>query len=184
MKIEIGGKYKSWCVSKLITEEPYRSYLCICECGNSEIIGYESLRKPKGKSNCGCKNYFKVKRISGKDKLTGYIHNQYRYSAVRRNLAFTLTREEVYNIIKQNCFYCNQEPSNKYIDSKKLGRDTTYSGIDRIDNKVGYIVTNCVPCCQVCNYAKGTLSAQDFIKQVDLIHNNVIRKQNNVATAN
>jgi len=36
------------------------------------------------------------------------------------------------------CYYCGY-PSN---------------GVDRIDNSIGHIMTNCIPCCHTCNVAR------------------------------
>jgi len=36
------------------------------------------------------------------------------------------------------------------------------SGIDRLDNKLGYISGNCVPCCTLCNSKKGRLESLGF----------------------
>lgn len=38
-----------------------------------------------------------------------------------------------------------------------------YNGIDRVDNAVGYILENCIPCCEFCNKAKGTKTYFDFL---------------------
>lgn len=43
------------------------------------------------------------------------------------------------------------------------------SGIDRVDNDVGYFVNNCVPCCVGCNYAKGREDVDAFLSRMDSI---------------
>jgi hypothetical protein len=45
-----------------------------------------------------------------------------------------------------------------------------YNGIDRIDHKIGYIVSNIVPCCTTC-MMKGKLSYDDFFKIIKKIFN-------------
>ena len=69
----------------------------------------------------------------------------------RHNLKFGNTEmlsEESFKIMSNiECYYCG-----------KLGP----SGIDRIDNNIGYIENNCVPCCKHCNYVKGDLSIENF----------------------
>jgi hypothetical protein len=37
-----------------------------------------------------------------------------------------------------------------------------YNGIDRIDSSIGYILSNCRPCCRTCNVAKSDLSETEF----------------------
>ena len=43
------------------------------------------------------------------------------------------------NIVSKNCIYCN---NNLNI------------GCDRIDNNIGHIKTNVVPCCYICNIVR------------------------------
>ncbi len=54
-----------------------------------------------------------------------------------------------------------------YIEST-LPREER-SGIDRVDNSVGYEVDNCVPCCGVCNRMKRDLTKDQFIDHVHKI---------------
>jgi hypothetical protein len=49
------------------------------------------------------------------------------------------------NIKKQPCFYCTY-PS---------------TGADRIDNSLGHLKSNCVPCCKECNIARNDLFTID-----------------------
>jgi len=45
-----------------------------------------------------------------------------------------------------------------------------YNGIDRKENGIGYIESNAVTCCKVCNWAKGKMSYGDFMLWVvDLV---------------
>jgi hypothetical protein len=60
-----------------------------------------------------------------------------------------LSQEEFNALTAKPCNYCDKSGPN---------------GIDRIDNNIGYIVKNCVPCCKHCNYVKGDLSQADFEK--------------------
>lgn len=45
-----------------------------------------------------------------------------------------------------------------------------YNGIDRVDNSVGYVLSNCVPCCSTCNRMKGTMSSEEFKEKIKLIY--------------
>ena len=38
-----------------------------------------------------------------------------------------------------------------------------YSGLDRVDNSIGYILENVVPCCVTCNSMKMAMSYNEFI---------------------
>jgi hypothetical protein len=39
------------------------------------------------------------------------------------------------------------------------------NGIDRINNKIAYIIKNCVSCCSVCNFMKRDISKDVFINK-------------------
>jgi hypothetical protein len=81
------------------------------------------------------------------DLLKKYI--TYQKGAEKRELAFTLSPYEFLTIVKQSCYYCGAPG---------------YNGVDRHDNSIGYIFTNCKPCCSQCNFAKRTLTEEKFVE--------------------
>jgi len=74
-----------------------------------------------------------------------------------------ISESEFTDIIRSRCFYCDSLPANKSV--AQSGMILLYSGVDRLDNKGGYTLENCVPCCKTCNFMKRTLSLVDFIAQ-------------------
>jgi hypothetical protein len=84
----------------------------------------------------------------------------YLKSAGLRNMAFELSIEKFKEIVKQPCHYCNE-----YNDKEVIG-------IDRINSAIHYTESNCVPCCQLCNFMKCDISKHDFIAHVHKIANN------------
>ncbi len=93
--------------------------------------------------------------------------------AISRNYIFLLSLHEFKSIITKNCFYCGNEPqltgSSKSINKSKI--IVKNNGIDRIDNSIGYILSNCVPCCKMCNHMKKDYSKNDFLSHIDKIYN-------------
>ena len=75
---------------------------------------------------------------------------RYKLSAKARGFEFNINFEDFKKLIIQPCAYCGEEGLN---------------GVDRVDNKQGYVLENCVPCCKVCNMMKYTSNAKDFIKK-------------------
>lgn len=73
-------------------------------------------------------------------------------SAEVRDLEFNLEKAEVYNLIIQNCSYCDYSPL----------EIQNFNGLDRINNELGYIKENVTACCKFCNSAKGTLTIDEF----------------------
>lgn len=69
-------------------------------------------------------------------------------AAKRRNKTFTLSFEEFCKVISEPCIYCNNELGNK---------SKTGSGLDRLDNAIGYELSNVQSCCKYCNQIKGEI---------------------------
>jgi hypothetical protein len=84
-------------------------------------------------------------------------YTTYKKGARERNLDFLISYEEYETIVKNPCYYC------------RILQERGFNGIDRMNSSSGYILSNCVSCCQMCNYMKGTLSINVFIKRVEHI---------------
>lgn len=91
-----------------------------------------------------------------------------------RGLAWDLSISEARFIFESNCWYCLKSPSNVYGLNNPCGK-FIYSGIDRIDNSIGYKIGNVVPCCKTCNFAKHTMSLIDFDEWVSKAHAHLIK---------
>jgi hypothetical protein len=102
---------------------------------------------------------------------------QYKNNAKMRNLPFNLTKDEFKALTSQNCVYCGSKPANiaqsvgKSV-SKKFSEHSRYiwNGVDRINSNIGYISSNCVPCCGTCNIMKNKHEAQFFMDHITKIY--------------
>lgn len=94
-----------------------------------------------------------------------YCYLNYVRSAEYKNLKFELSKDEYKSIIQHPCYYCGTFKEGK-----------SFSGIDRRDQTLGYTVSNCVPCCEMCNFMKKSLSEEVFIKRIEhiLLYNGLI----------
>ena len=143
-------------------------WLCRCDCGKEIIVMAGSLRSGKTRS-CGCLRRETLEKTKYATRLAlgvaafNKIYNEYRCSARKRDLHFSLTKEQFRHLTKGRCHYCNRSPSQIKLGNGKRG-DYIYNGIDRVDNSKGYSVENCVPCCGRCNFAKGTATQTEFIQ--------------------
>lgn len=93
------------------------------------------------------------------------VYRIYKRQAIKRNLEFSLTKDDLKTIVEKNCNYCGLEPSNVCIIKRRNNSSHTaytYSGVDRIVNEIGYTTENCVPCCYQCNVAKSKNSLEEF----------------------
>lgn len=102
------------------------------------------------------------------------VYNEYRRNAIRRNIEWSLTYQEVNKLIAAPCHYCNIPTSLKYYTNEG---DYNYNGIDRVDNTQGYIEGNVVSCCTICNRAKSVLSIEEFRTWIIAIHAHYIERQ-------
>jgi hypothetical protein len=111
----------------------------------------------------------KVEEINRKNR-NSIERNYYSYKkrAEDKRLAFELSINEFKNIVSNECYYCNKNTDKNFI------------GIDRIDSHNGYITSNCVSCCELCNFMKGTLHIGVFLRRIEHIlkHNNKIEEGN------
>lgn len=150
---------------------------CICDCGKKIEVTTGSLMSGNTKS-CGCVGLEKISLL-GKSKLlpdNGGARNSlyYKYSkgAKDRGYEFNLSMEEFREIIEQNCYYCGDEPT-KIFTQYRCSSNIVYNGIDRVDNRIGYIKSNCVSCCQTCNTMKMALTKNEFFEHIKKINNRI-----------
>lgn len=94
-----------------------------------------------------------------KDCMSNYpkrIYQMYKRGAKKRKLDFYLTQSGFETIIQQQCYYCGEKP-------KK------YNGVDRFDSQKGYILDNCVSCCEQCNFMKKDFKIENWYNKMKLI---------------
>lgn len=166
----IGRRFGRLTVLKIGPKGNHNNYvLCKCDCGNEKEIWGTTLHQGRCRS-CGCI----VKEKGKKRGLNGAI-SLYKRHAKERNLIFSLTECEFLDLCKKDCFYCGKEPSNRLYKQNKDGTEMNfiYNGIDRIENTIGYVLENCVPCCKICNYMKRETSFSQWKKHMELILENL-----------
>lgn len=86
-----------------------------------------------------------------------YHYSNYQRTADLKNLEFCISFDDFCVLVRKPCHYCGEL------------QERGFNGIDRKDQSVGYIMTNAVSCCSVCNYMKNTLSDYVFIKRIEHI---------------
>lgn len=150
---------------------PNKSYLrkCLCVCGTVTYVHPYNLINGTQKS-CGC--WISTLRRKQATDISAFnsVISQYKLAARNRSLEWNLTNESAIEIMKMSCFYCGAAPSNKRT---MVYVEIAYNGIDRLNNKVGYDELNCVPCCKMCNYMKGTNNLSDFLEKIAVIYDNL-----------
>ncbi len=86
----------------------------------------------------------------------------HRHRARKRDLPFTLTREQFCALVSQPCTYCGGHSFRNHFTTAKLPPEAC-NGVDRIDSSAGYTPANSVPCCATCNRAKSDMPVTAFI---------------------
>jgi len=149
---------------------------CVCDCGNKKSVWGTSLYNGCSKS-CGC-----ITKEKSEKRSLIKVMSYYKTHARKNKREFYLNEIEFKELIEKNCFYCNSKPENKVIIKNK--KDYLYNGIDRVDNKKGYIKENCVSCCKNCNLMKREMSYDNWINHMKNILNYILFKeeQQNPAT--
>lgn len=146
-------------------------WLFECDCGNKVERTAFDVRRSDTKS-CGCARFGRpaANRMEpGESSFNGLLVH-YKRSAKSRGYSWGLDRDLFRSLTKQNCIYCGLPPSQSYLTHKSAFGYYIYSGVDRIDNALGYEVDNVVPCCSVCNRAKSTMSSGEFLSWVERVH--------------
>ncbi len=144
---------------------------CQCDCGKQTTRQGSTLLAGKSTS-CGCQWHSvesRQKIARAQIKSGSLMRREYRHArdgALKRGHAWALSEADFACLVVAVCAYCGAEPCIERVTKYERG---LFNGIDRADNSTGYVQTNCVPCCKVCNYMKRALSVEEFLAHVYLI---------------
>lgn len=140
-------------------------WLCSCKCGKETSKRGTDLRNGRilaCSKGCLAQDNFYETGINS-------IISQYRGMAKQKKRDFSLSRQDVKDIVFSNCYYCGSAPNNEQTTIRTKKIKFKYSGIDRIDSNQGYTRDNVRPCCRICNMAKTNLSEEAFYSHVSKI---------------
>ena len=125
-----------------------------CKCGGM-----------KSKGSIQCMACYGARLSDVNESAFHVVWNDYVQQARRHNREWSLTQTEARDLLSSPCVYCGQPP--RVVKTIKYGRGSfVCNGIDRQDNSQGYVLTNCVSCCKVCNIMKQGMSVEDFLAHV------------------
>lgn len=83
--------------------------------------------------------------------------HDFRHGAIKRELIITVNYDDFVALAIKPCYYCGVYQSG------------ACNGVDRIDNNKGYISTNVVPCCTMCNMMKNDQSIEALYEKINVI---------------
>jgi hypothetical protein len=142
-------------------------WLCKCNCGNEKTVSTTDLNLKKIQS-CGCYHMERITKSFG-ESTKNCIYSKYKCNAKKKGFSFELSKEEFFEIVSKNCFYCGEIPTN-IEKSRNNNGDFIHNGIDRIDSNKGYTVDNAVACCWKCNKAKNNTNVSDFYEWINKVY--------------
>jgi hypothetical protein len=160
-------------------------WLFKCDCGNEKsLVASRVFLKDSSTKSCGCYKKEIWSRVVKKNKCKSVLitvertkkelYFSYKGNANRRKYIFDLTYDYFIGLVNSDCFYCGIKPNRiqKCTIKKVSFPEFICNGVDRKDNTIGYIKSNCVPCCRLCNRAKNNLSYLEFMQWIKQIKNN------------
>lgn len=124
-----------------------------------KYLPISEFRKNKARSSgfsSDCRSCEKIRDNSIESK-----YRSYRRNAKQRNIEFKISKEDFFELVKMECKYCGS-------------KGNPYNGVDRVDNSKGYIISNCVPCCEWCNKTKMAHTESELIDHIEKMYKNMI----------
>lgn len=137
---------------------------CKCDCGNQKNIrGYHL--KGKRIRSCGCLKRETVNiKWSGFGKIARWVWNKYRIGAIRRDIRFDLTSEDMWNIAVSQDLKCALTNEPLIFVSNQTLQSNSNASLDRIDSSDGYVKGNVQWVTKNVNFAKQSMSQEEFIQ--------------------
>jgi len=178
----VGARFGRWLIINL---EPRRDgdgarrVQCLCDCGTKRVLRSYELVANRSLS-CGCLRSLIASSQNRKfgvlESAIRYRFNKYLSGARSRNLDFSLSEDEFLTVAMGDCNYCGSKPIEQRGSNNTTGSGFVANGIDRVDSALGYTISNVVPCCRVCNMAKGTMNGDEFIEMCSMVASHSNRK--------
>ena len=136
-------------LSKLETEFAFRKpgqLMTWCKpCRNQQAIPRKRLWRANHKDRVKAGNATRT----APNRRFAYMKSMAKF----RGLELNLTEEQCLALTSRPCEYCEGQ-------LPKFGM-----GLDRIDNTLGYVFGNVLPCCKECNIARGTFFTVDEMRR-------------------
>lgn len=166
--VENGAKFGKWTVLEDIAQPNRRMLRVVCDCGVEVTVSKSNVILGKSKSCRRCRD-LPSRIIKPVEELArSLVYYEYIKRSRKKGIDFSLTREHVYSLIEQPCYYCGEIGSNFRKVPKREG-GLRYNGLDRRNPRQGYLSDNVLPCCRYCNRMKSDLSHDEFFKRINLL---------------
>lgn len=174
---ELGSVYGRLTVIAYAGKSAHRDvlWLCRCECGAEKVVMAGCLRSGNSRS-CGCYRSERSRTTNSKAPGVSAFNKAVSVmmaNAARRGVEWLLPLGHTKLLMGMECHYCGAPPANRI---KTAAYTLYYNGIDRVDNSLGYVPGNVVPCCIRCNTAKSDMTITEFRGWIDRLFHTFIGK--------
>ena|ERR1700678_1887749 len=147
-----------------------------CDCGNLTTCA-PNIARIGHKKSCGCWINYQSSSEGGKlsRKYEPIISSARTVWKWYKDIQIDF--DDFYRLSQEDCFYCGRLPfktfniadkkptksrPGKASEHAKTNGTFTYNGLDCIDNTLGHVLGNLVPCCWQCNRMKGSKTLEEF----------------------
>jgi hypothetical protein len=155
----------SWSVEK-------RRWLCKCDCGGETFAAITDMKSGKHvRCHCGAFGEKPTRQLPDDMGAKNRLFKRYQSNAREKGYDFNLSFDEVLYLTKQPCKYCGIAPSTPLNGTSN--RVYYYNGIDRVNNTLGYSISNCVTACYMCNTSKNNFDIVDWTKWIQRLYNHM-----------
>jgi hypothetical protein len=160
----LGQRFGKLVVLERVVLSGYRTkWKCQCDCGKTKALYTNRLTSGKAKS-CGCLQTVNIEYSFEKELLL-----RYKYSIISSKRKWELSDEYAISLFTLPCFYCG-EIGLRQLTHRKKSFTVKLNGIDRVDSKIDYIVSNVVSCCSNCNFLKNRYPQKEFYMVIKKIY--------------
>lgn len=173
---EAGERFSNLTIDQIVNLKDFKKgsgkgALVTCSCGTSfgpiaisKLYGYKTSKPVESCKPCSAKIAGGKMRANDDTRSKLFVYGNYKRHAKKRNLDFLLEKEDFYKMIILSCTYCGDSQTSYSNPPKEAewGTQFRYTGIDRINPKIGYVEGNVQPCCIKCNRAKSDMTEEDF----------------------
>ena len=138
---------------------------CRCECGNEKLISTHQITS--GIQSCGCAKGSNLPtgeahwKWNGYKEITGKLWNNYIFSARRRGIKFSISKDYAYEVFQSQKGKCALSGLDISLSTKKDPFKT--ASIDRIDSSKGYEEGNIQWVGKAINMMKMSLTQDEFV---------------------
>jgi len=95
------------------------------------------------------------------------LYHNYKARARKSGRDFDLTFEDFVRLTSQSCKFCGAHSTGSI--TRKGYEAYKHVGLDRIDSRGGYTLSNVQPCCGICNRMKWNNTDEDFTHHIKRI---------------